>query len=54
MQISVKYGQPISVDSYANELLTGDPDESSKAVVKKIMQEVEQQLRDMTVNAPDW
>lgn len=42
------------MDSYLDELLEGDLDEASKAVVKKIMGQVEKQLREMTINAPDW
>ncbi|PPQ84398.1 hypothetical protein CVT25_012497 [Psilocybe cyanescens] len=53
-RISVRYGEPIFMDEYTNELLEGDPDEASKAVVKKIMGQVEKQLREMTINAPDW
>ncbi|KAF9562082.1 glycerol-3-phosphate O-acyltransferase [Agrocybe pediades] len=53
-RIFVKYGKPISIDAFADEILTGDPDESSKTVVKKIMAEVETQLREMTINGPDW
>ncbi|KAF8962147.1 hypothetical protein BDZ97DRAFT_1826579 [Flammula alnicola] len=53
-RISVKYGEPIFIDSYAGELFEGDPDEASKVVVKKVMTQVEKQLIEMTVNAPDW
>ncbi|KAH9476178.1 hypothetical protein JR316_0011749 [Psilocybe cubensis] len=53
-RIAVRYGKPILMDSYLDELLEGDPDEASRAVVKKIMGQVEKQLREMTINAPDW
>ncbi|KJA21828.1 hypothetical protein HYPSUDRAFT_683762 [Hypholoma sublateritium FD-334 SS-4] len=53
-RVSVKYGAPIFIDSYAAELFNGDRNESSRAVVKKIMAQVETQMRDMTVNALGW
>ncbi|KDR79223.1 hypothetical protein GALMADRAFT_243122 [Galerina marginata CBS 339.88] len=55
-RIYVKYGEPILLDSYANELSEGNPGavEASKGVVKKIMAQVQKQLSDMSVNAPDW
>ncbi|CAA7257510.1 unnamed protein product [Cyclocybe aegerita] len=53
-RVSVKYGDPIFVDLYAVELFVGDQDAAEKAVVKKITTEVERQLREMTINAPDW
>ncbi|KAF8815561.1 hypothetical protein BYT27DRAFT_7193306 [Phlegmacium glaucopus] len=53
-RICVRYGEPIVIDSYATELFEGDPDAASKLVVKQIMTKVEKQLRNMTINAPDW
>lgn len=53
-RISVKYGEPIFVDNYADELFEGDADDAAKAVVKKITAQVEKQLKEMTINAPDW
>jgi hypothetical protein len=36
------------------EVTEGDPDESSHAVAREIMKEVEKQMLAMTINAPDW
>lgn len=49
-----RYGEPIVIGSYETELFEGDPDAASKLVVKQIMTKVEKQLKDMTINAPDW
>lgn len=50
----LRYGEPIVIDSYETELFEGDLDAASKLVVKQIMTRVEKQLKDMTINAPDW
>lgn len=42
------------MDEYAVELFSGNDEETSKAVVKKIMGAVETQLVESTINAPDW
>lgn len=55
-RILVKYCPPIHVDDYAEELFeeTADPDAASRSVVKKIMVQVEKQMMENTINAPDW
>lgn len=57
MSKSQSYGTPIHLSDYKSELFSSavqDSDERARSVVKKIMAEVETQLFDMTVNAPDW
>lgn len=55
-RILVKYCSPIHVDDYAEELFeeTADPDAASRSVVKKITTQVEKQMVENTINAPDW
>jgi len=55
--IFIRYGTPITIDSYTNELFgsaDGGPDVVSRTLVRKIMGEVEKQMFAMTINAPDW
>lgn len=52
--IRQRYGEPILIDSYATGLFDGNRDENSKAIVKKVMSQVDAQLREMTINALDW
>ncbi|KIM43752.1 hypothetical protein M413DRAFT_443659 [Hebeloma cylindrosporum] len=54
LNFNLRYGEPIFVDNYADELFEGDADDAAKAVVKKITAQVEKQLKEMTINAPDW
>ena len=54
--VRVRYCSPVHVDDYAEELFeeTADPDAASRNVVKKIMVQVEKQMVENTINAPDW
>jgi len=54
LHVNLRYGEPILIDTYADELFEGDVDDASKAVVKKITAKVETRLKEMTINAPDW
>ncbi|PPR02144.1 hypothetical protein CVT24_011394 [Panaeolus cyanescens] len=61
-RIYVRYGTPICMDDYVEELsgdgqsdeVGVDVDERSKEVVKKVTKRVEEALVGMTVNADDW
>lgn len=54
--LHLRYGTPIVVSAYTNDLFDDgtDIDAASKLAVKNIMGEVERQMEDMTINAPDW
>ncbi|KAJ6513275.1 hypothetical protein C8R45DRAFT_963074 [Mycena sanguinolenta] len=54
-RVRVQYGAPIDIATYIPDALfdTTDP-EAERAVVKAVMKDVEAQLLDMTINAPDW
>lgn len=50
-----RYGTPIDMASYVSASLFDTPDaEAERAVVKTVMKDVEAQLSEMTINAPDW
>jgi glycerol-3-phosphate O-acyltransferase/dihydroxyacetone phosphate acyltransferase len=51
-----RYGKPIQIDSFAERLLSRPPEdeETSRAVVKEIMAEIEREMFELTINAPDW
>ncbi|KAK7033112.1 glycoside hydrolase family 5 protein [Favolaschia claudopus] len=54
-RLRVQYGSPIDAASYISPSLFENADaEAERAVVKIIMKEVETQLVNMTINAPDW
>ncbi|KAF9456312.1 hypothetical protein BDZ94DRAFT_1177998 [Collybia nuda] len=55
-RVCIKYGTPITVSAYTSELFNDntDIDAASKLVVKNIMVEVEKQMKEMSINAPDW
>ncbi|KAF7327739.1 Glycoside hydrolase family 5 protein [Mycena kentingensis (nom. inval.)] len=54
-RVHVEYGTPIDMAKYAPPALfeAGD-EEAERAAVKAVMKEVEDQLRALTINAPDW
>ncbi|KAG6886879.1 hypothetical protein C0992_001809, partial [Termitomyces sp. T32_za158] len=55
-RVYVKYGKPIMVETYMQELFrTGaDVEAETKMAVKQVTAEIERQMRAMTINAPDW
>ncbi|KAJ7364019.1 glycerol-3-phosphate-1-acyltransferase [Mycena albidolilacea] len=54
-RVRVQYGTPIDMASYVSASLFDTPDaEAERAVVKAVMKDVEAQLSEMTINAPDW
>ncbi|EAU86620.2 hypothetical protein CC1G_07278 [Coprinopsis cinerea okayama7 len=55
-RIHVRYGEPILLSSYYDELFDPEvePNVAANTVVKKITAEMEKRLVGMTVNAPDW
>ncbi|KAF8628300.1 hypothetical protein AX17_006003 [Amanita inopinata Kibby_2008] len=56
-RVCVRYGEPIEVDEYADEIMAADGCQDElmlKGIVTKITGEIERKLREMTINAPDW
>ncbi|KAF8206458.1 hypothetical protein K438DRAFT_1714843 [Mycena galopus ATCC 62051] len=54
-RVRVQYGTPINMALYVPASLFDTPDaEAERAVVKAVMKDVEAQLLNMTINAPDW
>ncbi|KAJ7170667.1 glycerol-3-phosphate-1-acyltransferase [Mycena crocata] len=54
-RVHVEYGLPIDLASYVSPSLFNTPDpDAERLVVKAVMKDVEAQLRNMTINAPDW
>ncbi|KAF8066653.1 glycerol-3-phosphate-1-acyltransferase [Lyophyllum atratum] len=55
-RVCVKYGKPIVVASYMEDILGDDigSDAATRAAIKEIMAEIEKQMRAMSINAPDW
>ncbi|KAJ7773248.1 glycerol-3-phosphate-1-acyltransferase [Mycena metata] len=54
-RVHVEYGLPIDMASYTPSSLFESPDpEAERAVVKAVMKDVEVQILERTINAPDW
>ncbi|KAF6760508.1 glycerol-3-phosphate O-acyltransferase [Ephemerocybe angulata] len=55
-RIHIRYGEPIRLDDYVDELLAKgtDPNVAAKSVASKVTAEIEARLVQITVNAPDW
>ncbi|CAL1705924.1 unnamed protein product [Somion occarium] len=51
--VVVEYGKPITMDEYKAEFLS--PDEGApRTAVKRLTAQIERQLTETTINAPDW
>ncbi|KAJ6619729.1 hypothetical protein B0H10DRAFT_1143530 [Mycena sp. CBHHK59/15] len=54
-RVHVEYGSPIDMASYMPSSMFDTLDaEAERLLVKAVMEDVEEQLRKMTINAPDW
>ncbi|EJD41912.1 acyltransferase [Auricularia subglabra TFB-10046 SS5] len=51
--IIVEFGKPIELSALEAEFLSGE-EGSGRRAVKKLTQEIEHRLVDMSINAPDW
>ncbi|OCH88645.1 glycerol-3-phosphate-acyltransferase [Obba rivulosa] len=52
-QVIMEFGRPIATEPYREQFLS--PEEgASRAAVKRLTAAIEQQLVEMTINAPDW
>ena len=48
-----RYGKPITMDEYKKKFFS--PEEGApRAAVKRLTAQLEQQLTEITINAPDW
>ncbi|KAL7418530.1 hypothetical protein Q5752_006988 [Cryptotrichosporon argae] len=52
-RVVVHYAKPIRVEDYEEEFLS-EKEGASKAAVKRMTKKIEQELLEITVNAPDW
>ena len=48
-----RYGKPITMDEYKEKFFSSD-DGAPRAAVKRLTAQIEQQLTEITINAPDW
>ncbi|KAG6880345.1 hypothetical protein C0992_011096 [Termitomyces sp. T32_za158] len=51
--VTIRYGQPIAVEEYKEQFLSGG-EGASRAAVKRLTRMIESELLEATVNAPDW
>ncbi|EMD33764.1 hypothetical protein CERSUDRAFT_87104 [Gelatoporia subvermispora B] len=52
-QVIMEFGRPIKPEDYKEQFLSAE-EGASRAAVKRLTADIEQQLVEMTVNAPDW
>lgn len=54
-RVFARYGKPISMSAYKADLFAApDIDQASRTTVKKVMEEIEKSLFELTINAKDW
>ncbi|KAG5715948.1 Glycerol-3-phosphate O-acyltransferase 2 [Termitomyces sp. T112] len=51
--VVVEYGQPITLDAYKEQFISGG-EGASRAAVKRLTRAIESELLEATINAPDW
>ncbi|KAI0683272.1 hypothetical protein BC835DRAFT_1396021 [Cytidiella melzeri] len=53
-RVSVRFGEPINVSSFTRRYMSASDDDRSRAVIKDVTTELQQNLLKLTINAPDW
>ncbi len=48
-----RFGQPITMDQYMDQFLSSE-EGAARAAVKRLTANIEQELVQATINAPDW
>jgi len=52
-RVAVEYGEPIVVDDYIVPFCSSDAEES-RGAVRRLCTQIEERMRCLTINAPDW
>ncbi|KAH8110195.1 hypothetical protein DFH11DRAFT_1514696 [Phellopilus nigrolimitatus] len=53
-RLYVRYGKPIPLESYTDQFILSGNGEDEKEITQRLTAEIEKELVQLTINAPDW